>query len=100
VGTVVLRGLDVVDGAWADDDDEAVIGVIKNGLNGLAGSDDGLPGRQRERELLAQTGGREERANVADAGILSALREAACELVPASCFESLRRPNLGYRQDK
>ena len=86
--TVVLGGLDVVDGARADDDDEAVVSVIENGLNGLAGSDDGLPGRQRERELLAQTGGREEWANVADAGILSALREAAvCELVQASYFE-------------
>jgi hypothetical protein len=51
-----------------------VIGVVEDSLHGLAGSDDGLPGCLCERELLAQAGGREERANVADAGILSALR--------------------------
>ncbi len=50
-----------------------IVGVVEDGLHSLTGSDDGLPGRQREGELLAKAGGREERANVADAGILGAL---------------------------
>ncbi len=82
--TIVLGGLDVVDRAWANDDNEAVVGVIQNGLHGLAGSDDGLPGCQREGELLAQAGGREERANVADAGVLSALRAASTQRVSSA----------------
>ncbi len=86
--TIVLGGLDVVDGAWADDDDEAVVGVIENGLHGLAGSDDGLPGRQREGELLAKTGGREKRTNVTDAGVLSALREEAPRVSSTNKFAS------------
>jgi hypothetical protein len=74
--TIVLGGLDVVDGAWADDDDETVVSVIENGLHRLASSDDGLPGCQCEGKFLAQTGGREERANVADAGVLSTLQRS------------------------
>ena len=99
--TIVLRGLNVVDRARADDDDEAVVGIIEDGLHGLAGSDDGLPGRLREGQLLAQAGRRKERANVADAGILSALREAARQISsrkdsPAGTIMLFPFEDLGY----
>ena len=56
-----------------------IVGVVEDGLHSLAGSDDGLPGSQREGKFLAKAGGREERANVADAGILCALHRVQCK---------------------
>ena len=62
-----------MDGAWADNNDEAIVSVIDDGLHSLPRCDDRLPRCQREWELLAQAGRRQEWAHVADASILSAL---------------------------
>jgi len=73
--TVLLGGLDVVDGAGPADDDKAVVSAIEDGRGGTAGGEDGLASLGCQGDLLLEAGGGEEGANVADAGIGGSLRD-------------------------
>jgi hypothetical protein len=73
--TVLLGGLDIVDGAGPADDDEAVVSAIEDGRGGTAGGEDGLASLGGQGNLLLKAGGGEKGANVADAGIGGSLRD-------------------------
>mmetsp|Transcript_17284 Transcript_17284/g.34488 ORF Transcript_17284/g.34488 Transcript_17284/m.34488 type:complete len:232 (+) Transcript_17284:438-1133(+) len=70
---VLLGGLDVVDGARAADDDDAVIGPLQDVLNSCTRVQHSLPCLGGEGDLLLEAGGGQERADIPDASVFRAL---------------------------